>query len=404
MAKLNVGEEILRFNTGRDPRRLKFKYKAMRSSAFAFLRGTCHLFYQDLPQDAILRKAPAAWISGGLHLENFGSYKGDNRLTYFDLNDFDEACLAPCAWELLRFLSSVLVGASTLKIYERERLTLCQCFLDAYRRNLADGKARWIERRLAQAMVKDLLNELRDRDRGKFLDRRTERSGKNRSIRIDGKKALETPKSKRKQVIDFLKKFAKEQQHPEFYRFLDIADRIAGTGSLGVERYVVLVEGRGSPDENFLLDIKEARPSTPSMCLTVSQPKWTDDAARVVTLQRCMQAIPPALLTPIRIGKKAYVLKELQPSEDRVNLELWNGRLRRLEKVMKSMGELVAWGQLRASGWRDAAIREELSDFGEDTRWVKGLVELAVQRSQLVTKQWQEYARAYDHGVFKQVT
>jgi uncharacterized protein (DUF2252 family) len=42
---------------------------------------------------------------------------------------------------------------------------------------------------------------------------------------------------------------------------LDIGRRIAGTGSLGVERYVVLVEGKGSPDRNYLLDIKEAKPS-----------------------------------------------------------------------------------------------------------------------------------------------
>ena len=29
----------------------------------------------------------------------------------------------------------------------------------------------------------------------------------------------------------------------------------------GVERYVVLVEGKGSPDGNYLLDIEEAKPS-----------------------------------------------------------------------------------------------------------------------------------------------
>ena len=31
---------------------------------------------------------------------------------------------------------------------------------------------------------------------------------------------------------------------------LDVARRIAGTGSLGVERYAILVEGKGSPDIN----------------------------------------------------------------------------------------------------------------------------------------------------------
>lgn len=68
---------------------------------------------------------------------------------------------------------------------------------------------------------------------------------------------------------------------------------------------------------------------------------------------------------------------------------------------MKSMGELVAWGQLRASGWRGAVVREELSGLGKNTRWTKGLVELAVQRSRLATKQWQEYRHAYDHREFE---
>ena len=84
MAPATAVEAIRRYNQGRDPRRLELKYKAMRGSAFAFLRGSCHLFYAGLPSDALLHKAPAAWISGDLHLENFGAYKGDNRLVYFD--------------------------------------------------------------------------------------------------------------------------------------------------------------------------------------------------------------------------------------------------------------------------------------------------------------------------------
>jgi hypothetical protein len=33
------------------------------------------------------------------HIENFGSYKGDNRLVYFDIGDFDESLLGPSAWD-----------------------------------------------------------------------------------------------------------------------------------------------------------------------------------------------------------------------------------------------------------------------------------------------------------------
>ena len=107
----NVIERILIFNQGRDPDRLMLKYRAMRNDTFAFLRGTCHLFYQDWPANSSLNDAPSAWICGDLHLENLGSFKGDNRLTYFDVNDFDEAALAPCNGQLKpdTCLSSLLI-------------------------------------------------------------------------------------------------------------------------------------------------------------------------------------------------------------------------------------------------------------------------------------------------------
>jgi uncharacterized protein (DUF2252 family) len=99
---LDIAAEITAFNMGRDPERLNMKYRLMRASPFAFLRGTCHLFYKRLQAGGVLVQAPATWISGDLHVENFGSYKGDNRLVYFDINDFDESCLAPSLFEIVR--------------------------------------------------------------------------------------------------------------------------------------------------------------------------------------------------------------------------------------------------------------------------------------------------------------
>jgi len=70
---------------------LKLKYERMAKDAFSFFRGTCHLFYEDLSKEKNLPASPPIWISGDLHVENFGSFKSDNRLVYFDLNDFEEA-------------------------------------------------------------------------------------------------------------------------------------------------------------------------------------------------------------------------------------------------------------------------------------------------------------------------
>ena len=84
---------IADYNAGRDPERLRRKLALIAADPFAFMRGTCHLFYAGLsalPAAPVLRAAPRVWICGDLHLENFGTFKGDNRLVYFDLNDFDE--------------------------------------------------------------------------------------------------------------------------------------------------------------------------------------------------------------------------------------------------------------------------------------------------------------------------
>lgn len=45
---------------------------------------------------------------------SYGSYKGDNRLAYFDLNDFDESTLAPCLWEVSRMVASIFVAFDNL--------------------------------------------------------------------------------------------------------------------------------------------------------------------------------------------------------------------------------------------------------------------------------------------------
>src|ERR1035437_1056745 len=104
------------FNAGRDRERLALKYRAMRATPFASLRRPCPLFYDEFAHASLPADVPLVWVCGDLHLENVGSYKGDNRLVYFDLNDFDEAALAPVSWELLRMLTSLRIGAEGLAV------------------------------------------------------------------------------------------------------------------------------------------------------------------------------------------------------------------------------------------------------------------------------------------------
>jgi len=398
----SVVARIERFNAGRDPERLALKYRAMADNPFSFLRGTCHLFYADLPAGGMLDEAPAAWICGDLHLENFGSYKGENRLSYFDINDFDEAILAPAHWELSRFLVSVLVAAEALSLQPPQAVALCHVFLDAYAAALLDGKARWVERATASGMVEDLLSGLQDRSRPDFLDSRTDRQGGKRRLRLDGKKALAVDDAGRRKVTDFMAAYAGTQSEPAFFEVLDVARRIAGTGSLGIERYVILVRGRGGADGNFLLDLKHAPGSALAPYVRLAQPPWASEAERVVGVQRRVQAVAPAFLAAATIGKRAYVLKELLPSQDRLALERWNGKLRRLQGVLQTMGELVAWAQLRSGGRQGSATADEWLAFGAAAdSWRAPLLDYAQAYAQQVRQDWQDFSAGYRSTVKK---
>ena len=396
----SVVDRIREFNAGRDPERLTLKFRAMRASPFAFLRGSCHLFYEELASASLPAGAPLVWACGDLHLENFGSYKGDNRLVYFDLNDFDEAALAPCTWDLARVLASVLVAARTLGVDAPGAARLCQGFIDAYAGALLSGKARWVERETAQGMVRELLDRPRNRNRAQFLDRRTERVGKHRRIRIDGKKALEVDAKQRQRIETFMRGFARTQPKPEFYRLLDVARRIAGTGSLGVARFVLLVEGKGSPDANYLLDLKQALPSALAPQLETRQPRWGNEAQRVVCLQQRVQAVSPAFLRAVVIAGADYILKGLQPTEDRVALEPCRGNFDRLHGLMTTLGEIVAWGELRSAGRQGSASADELIDFGSQKKWRTRMLAVARACQKQVDLDWREFCTAFDDGVF----
>ncbi|AVS64637.1 DUF2252 domain-containing protein [Paracidovorax avenae] len=402
---MDAVQEILHYNAGRDPERLALKYERMRSDPFVFLRGTCHLFYARLPRGGIFKSVPPVWCCGDLHLENFGSYKGQHRIAYFDLNDFDEAALAPATWDLLRLLASLRVGAGSLQLEPLAVEALCTAFLSAYVHALGDGKAYWVEPQTAQGLVRTLLDGLRDRQRATFLDGRTVKKGRKRTLRTDGRKALPASDAQRAEVLGFMEDFARTQPHdphfPHFFRVLDVARRIAGTGSLGVDRYAILVEGKGSPDGNYLLDLKQALPSSLVPHLKTKQPRWGSQAERVVAVQRRVQAVSMAFLQPVEMGGRPYVLRGLQPLEDRVTIAGASQKLADIRGVVATMGRLVAWGQLRSAGRQGSAIADELIDYARRGKWQAKLQAAAAEMAEKTLRDAADYNAAYDDGVFR---
>ena len=398
---MDVVQQIRAFNAGRDPDLLSLKYSKMRSDPFVFLRGACHLFYDRLSKKGLFKLAPLVWSCGDLHLENFGSYKGDNRPVYFDVNDFDEGILAPASWDVVRMLTSLRLAAHSLDIKPGESNELCSTFLDAYGSALAKGKAYWVDPRTTSGLVQNLLDGLSDDKRADFIDSRTQIKDRKCVIKVDGQKALPVGKVDRKKVENFMNDFAKAQSSPGFFKVLDIARRIAGTGSLGAERYVVLVHGKGSPEGHYLLDLKASFPSSLARHATARQPKWKSEAHRIVEVQRRLQAVPMAFLQPVFIGRQAYVLRELQACEDRVSLDGAKQSQGDIKQVIATMGRITAWGQLRSTGRQGSATADELMDYARGKRWQSQLLESSQDLAKQTMLDAAIFAGAYDEGEFQ---
>ena len=386
-------DRIERFNAGREPERLALKYRAMRKSPFAFFRGTAHLFWEDLgaPGGNALPNGPLVWACGDLHFENFGSFQGDNGLSYFDLNDFDDAALAPATWEVSRWVASAYVAAPSLNLTRAEANELAKLFLDAYQTALREGKARWIERATASGMVRTLLQRVSKQTRAMLIDSRTTWKKGKRRVRIDGRRALPVTDSQRTKVTRRLDNFARSQADPDFFRVLDVARRVAGLGSLGLERYIVLVRGAGGRDGNAILDAKQAVPSSLARAETLRQPAWKSEADRVVAIQQRMQSIAPALLHAKKIGRGGYVLRELQPTNDRLTLEDAKGDRGHLRSAAKSMGRVTAWAQLRSSGRQGSAVADDLIAFAGASGWKQRLLDFGRRYDPRVRRDYEQF-------------
>lgn len=383
--------EIAAFNRGRRVELLALKYRKMAASPFGYFRGTNHLFHADWPGAAWLERMPAAWLNGDLHIENFGTYRGDNRLVYFDIGDFDDGALGPIGRDLMRFLVGVHMAGHEMGFGARRANELGRLFLAAYRAALIDGKARWIERRTAGGVIGELLGKLERRTQGDLLAKRTETRKGRRRLRTDNGKALALDPAERARVTGFMKRFAEDRAYPRFFKVLDVAQRVAGVGTLGLKRYVVLVEGDGGREGAALIDLKTQNGSTLISRLRQRQPKFGGEAARVVAIENRMQAVGPAFLTAARIAGASYTLRELQPSADKLDLSATHPDRAAFEAVIESMGELTAWAQLRCAGRDGATDIDGLMAFARKAGWSRPLVALANDWAAAILEDWRAF-------------
>jgi len=377
-------KRIKKFNEGFLKDSLKLKYDRMAKDAFSFFRGTCHLFYEDISKTKSLPASPLIWISGDLHVENFGSYKGDNRLVYFDLNDFEEAIRAPAAWELARIITSIDVAFDSFQIDDEKADKMVEQFLYTYSATLQKGKALYIEPQIANGVVKTFLETVGKRPQKELLNQRTTGEAGNRRLLIDKDHHTKLPDELKKELLDHVRQWAAKKNQLFNDRCIDVAFRIAGTGSIGVNRYCFLFQDKDKTDQYKLIDMKEARVSSLAKYADNEQPAWPTEAKRVYFVQKFMQNNNPELLSTTRFKKSSYVIRELQPSADKISFKKIKEQHEDIKQVIDDMAMLTASAQIRIAGRKGAAVADDLIAFGNKKGWQKKLIDFSKMYSNKV--------------------
>jgi uncharacterized protein (DUF2252 family) len=373
---------IDRAKTERFPALLDRKLSRMTASPLAFLRGAAPLFYEILATHPSLAEGPRGkgWLTGDLHLENFGAYrplplalsgdKHDHDEAAFDLNDFDDAVVGPWRLDVLRLTTSLILAGRELGAGGVRVLGLAHALVDAY----ADAAARASARLPKEpAPVTRLVDQVAERTRKELLDGRTQLvKGHRRFVR--GERYADLPKGIAGRVDRAFAKYARGlddelRPEPDALEVIDAAWRIAGTGSLGGVRIGVLVRGKGGPDGAWIFDMKEQ--GIPSANVLLGKPAKKDrldPAERVVTAYRACVARPAWLLGTTTLGDLSLFVRRLSPQEDKLDLaKLKDGDL---DDLAGYLGALV--GRAHARG----ATKKPREAWTEEER--AGIIDRAI--------------------------
>jgi uncharacterized protein (DUF2252 family) len=343
-----------RVATRRFPTLLDHKRRLMLQAPHTFLRGSAPLFYEVLSRRPDLARgfAGEGWIVGDMHLENVGAYRTDDRGVVFDLNDFDDATRGPWILDALRLATSTLLAGRATGSRGSDQASMLGELLDGYAR--AAFSSRPVAASRMPELVANLMKRVEGRSARQMLDRRCPL---NDGVRRFGprERYLPLPASLRRLVPALLWRYVValgERAPPgaEKWKIVDVAQRVAGTGSLGVVRPALLI----ADDRRLrLLDFKEARPSS-CEALLGRAPRGTVHAERMVSGARALVSAPPRWLAAVRApGGMSFACRRFSPQEDKLDLTRMRPGHRR-DGVMALLGHLLGRAHARASARRPA--------------------------------------------------
>ncbi|HWL02496.1 MAG TPA: DUF2252 domain-containing protein [Microbacteriaceae bacterium] len=333
-------------DTTRVPELVPLRAERMAASPFAFYRGTAALMAADLAD------APHSGIvvasCGDAHVANFGLYASAQRTLVFDLNDFDEAAWAPWEWDLKRLVTSVVIGGrassrdagvvenavrGAIRAYSRAlaasvRRSPTERYFSHFDAAVAAGTLDPASRKTLNTAIK----EARQRTGERATRKLTEVDGEGRRRFVHQPPTLGPVEP---DIIDrihrliaaYLTTASADIAHLlVHYRVADIARRVVGVGSVGTRCYLALFQD--GDDHTLLLQPKQAMRSVLEEYGRIPQPPVLDalierggEGARVVALQRILQALSDPFLGHLRGERGDYYIRQFHDMKGGIDAE-----------------------------------------------------------------------------------
>lgn len=328
------------------------KHRKMAENPFRFLRGSAGLFYADFKQQHIqLPDAVFTWpltmVIGDCHLANFGLFTEDGSSgdrVKFGPNDFDDACIGHAVWDLVRLSVSLLLAADYCRgvqqgaypsdevvITRNEKVTseagaaaAVRAFLLAYQQQLANiardpeqrfdvldhfEKGHVLRPLLKKTIKRSVIGE-------HFLQKST--LAKNVDLQQRPLRFIDKPGRFERLSADETATLADAFAPYMSDQILDIVARHgAGTGSLNMQRYYVLVGPAHIQHSDDLalchiVEIKQQRDAAPLAFFRELSPMNRLNAAHLtVDCQRQMLRRPDLVLDELIYKDQPFLVRSL---------------------------------------------------------------------------------------------
>ncbi len=389
---------------GRRTEYLAVRHGKMAASPFGFLRGAAWIMAPDLA--ATPNTGYRVQICGDAHIRNLGAFASPEGRIVFDVNDFDETCYAPWEFDLKRLAISIVVAGrdagTSDKVARDAVIAMVRMWRDTLHL-LADMPAMDLARYCVHRFEPD-------GPVGRVL-RKSERMSPHAArdeLTVTGhdgepKFAAMPPKLVPVDAAERDKIFASlgdyrdtlgpnRQQVLDCYKPIDVAFKIAGTGSVGARNYAVLCVGNGI-DDPLILQIKQALPS----CYQAQQVVAHDarvsahEGKRVAEGQHRMQTWTDPFLGWTTIdGDPCYVR---QLSDHKAAIDPADLKRSSLVEYARVCGETFAKAFARTA---DAAVMSGYAGRGD--KLDRAYAKLAFAGADQVTRDWEDLCSAIKRG------